>query len=112
MSILEGLIISLFCIALVFFVLAFLFVLINVQSKVLNKISNQITGKYTAKQVTDTTDATLDGGENGDGISTGELKLINVDEKTAAIIMAIVSHESQIPLSELSFKSIKAIEES
>ncbi len=42
-------------------------------------------------------------------ISAGQVKLIDVDEKTAAMIMAIVSHESQIPLSELSFKSIKAL---
>lgn len=39
----------------------------------------------------------------------GEVALIDVDEKTAACIMAIVSHETGIPLSELIFKSIKAI---
>ncbi len=44
------------------------------------------------------------------GITGGQLQLIDVDEKTAAIIMAIVSHESQIPLSELQFKSIKALD--
>lgn len=44
--------------------------------------------------------------------SAGELKLIGVDEKTAAMIMAIVSDESEIPLSELQFKSIKAIDAS
>lgn len=38
-----------------------------------------------------------------------ELKLIDVDEKTAALAMAIVSHESGIPLSELIFKSIKLV---
>lgn len=43
-------------------------------------------------------------------IGYGELKLYNVDEKTAAMIMAIVSEESQIPLPELRFKSIKLIE--
>ena len=43
-------------------------------------------------------------------ITAGELKLFDVDEKTAAIIMAIVSHESKIPLSELQFKSIKALD--
>jgi hypothetical protein len=32
-----------------------------------------------------------------------------VDEPTAAMIMAIVSDESGIPLSELCFKSIKLI---
>lgn len=37
----------------------------------------------------------------------GKLKLIRVDEKTAALIMAIVSDKSDIPLSELNFKSIR-----
>ena len=39
----------------------------------------------------------------------GDVALIDVDEKTAACIMAIVSHETGIPLSELIFKTIKAI---
>jgi Na+-transporting methylmalonyl-CoA/oxaloacetate decarboxylase gamma subunit len=39
----------------------------------------------------------------------GELKLIDVDEKAAAAIMAIVSKESGIPLSRLRFNSIKRI---
>ena len=39
----------------------------------------------------------------------GEVALIDVDEKTAACIMAIVSYETGIPLSELIFKTIKAI---
>lgn len=38
-----------------------------------------------------------------------DVALIDVDEKTAACIMAIVSHETGIPLSELIFKTIKAI---
>lgn len=43
--------------------------------------------------------------------SQGELKLENVDEPTAAVIMAIVSSQSGIPLNRLAFKSIKLIEE-
>lgn len=43
--------------------------------------------------------------------SQGELKLENVDEPTAAVIMAIVSNQSGIPLNRLAFKSIKLIEE-
>ncbi|HIY21221.1 MAG TPA: OadG family protein [Candidatus Flavonifractor merdigallinarum] len=39
----------------------------------------------------------------------GEVALLGVDEKTAACVMAIVSHETGIPLSELVFKSIKAL---
>lgn len=42
--------------------------------------------------------------------SAGDLDLYNVDEKTAAVIMAIVSNESGVPLNRLLFKSIKAIE--
>ncbi len=37
-------------------------------------------------------------------------ELIDVDEKTAAIIMAIVSHESGIALDRLAFKSIKKVD--
>lgn len=43
------------------------------------------------------------------GAYGGEVLLVDVDEKTAACIMAIVSHETGIPLSELVFKKIKAI---
>ncbi|HEY5586581.1 MAG TPA: OadG family transporter subunit [Ruminiclostridium sp.] len=43
-------------------------------------------------------------------VGYGELKLIGVDEKTAAMVMAIVSDESKISLAELRFKSIKLLE--
>ncbi len=43
--------------------------------------------------------------------SNGSVELINVDEKSAAVIMAIVSNESGIPLNKLAFKSIKLMEE-
>lgn len=43
--------------------------------------------------------------------SQGELVLENVDEPTAAVIMAIVSNKSGIPLNRLSFKSIKLLED-
>lgn len=43
--------------------------------------------------------------------SAGKLDLVNVDDKTAAVIMAIVSNESGIPLNRLQFNSIKKIEE-
>lgn len=45
------------------------------------------------------------------GMNQGELELIGTDEKTAAIIMAIVSDKSGIPLNRLSFKSIKLMED-
>lgn len=40
-----------------------------------------------------------------------ELKLIDVDEPTAAVVMALVSHNSGIPLDRLDFKSIRALED-
>ena len=45
------------------------------------------------------------------GVSNGELDLIETDEKTAAVIMAIVSNKSGIPLNRLSFKSIRLMED-
>jgi Na+-transporting methylmalonyl-CoA/oxaloacetate decarboxylase gamma subunit len=47
--------------------------------------------------------------DDKDMVGFGELKLFGVDEKTAAMIMAIVSDESKIPLAELQFKSIKLL---
>lgn len=45
-----------------------------------------------------------------EGSSMGKLDLIDVDEPTAATIMAIVSDQSGIPLNRLNFKSIKKLE--
>ena len=39
--------------------------------------------------------------------SSGEIVLKDVDEKTAALIMAIVADELRAPLNELRFKSIR-----
>ena len=44
-------------------------------------------------------------------ISVGEIDLINVSEKDAAIIMAITSYKTGIPLNRLKFNSIKLLEE-
>ena len=41
----------------------------------------------------------------------GELKLINTDERDAAMIMAIVADQANTPLNELRFKSIKRVED-
>lgn len=54
---------------------------------------------------------TSDGTPLPDTQSQGELKLINTDEPTAAVIMALVSHQSGIPLNRLEFKSIKLMED-
>ena len=41
--------------------------------------------------------------------SAGELKLYTVDDKTAAMLMAIVANKTGLPLNELRFKSIKEV---
>lgn len=45
------------------------------------------------------------------GVSSGDLELVGTDEKTAAVIMAIVSDKSGIPLNRLQFKSITLMED-
>ena len=41
--------------------------------------------------------------------SAGEVKLSNVPDKDAAMLMAIVAHKLNKPLNELRFKSIKEV---
>ena len=43
--------------------------------------------------------------------SQGELELIGVDEPTAAMLMALVSYKTEIPLNRLIFRSIKLVED-
>ncbi|HOC25372.1 MAG TPA: hypothetical protein PKJ13_08680 [bacterium] len=45
---------------------------------------------------------------NGYQVSGEGLSLSDVDEKTAAMILAIVAHDAGIPIAELQFKSIRA----
>lgn len=108
MSILESLVVSLFCISLVFFVLAVLCGMVKVLSLVLGvkKVKKMDTQKAGAPAESGRQDWDTEAVH----ASSGELKLKNVDEKTAAMIMAIVSDESKIPLSELCFRSIAVIE--
>lgn len=44
-------------------------------------------------------------------ITCGELELINTDDATAAVIMAIVSNKTDIPLHRLNFIRIKLLED-
>ena len=43
--------------------------------------------------------------------SQGQLELIETDEPTAAVIMAIISDKTQIPLNRLHFRRIRLLEE-
>lgn len=115
MSIFNSVVVALFCISLVFILLAILYVLVRILSAVLVKYNGKETnGKKGAQAESQAPTAFAAAGAQAvaaaDSASAGDLKLLNVDEKTAAIIMAIVSDETQIPLSELCFKTIKAID--
>lgn len=112
MTLMDSLMVSLFGFGIVFLVLVLLSFLIKLQSLLIRYImaamdKSTVTGVIPADGET----AIAEMPEAVDeGWSAGELKLLGVDEKTAAMIMAIVSDESQIPLSELQFKMIKAID--
>jgi len=104
MSFGESVLLSVFGLGLVFMVLIALSGIIGFLSKLLNA--------FTKKQKTENgpVQSQVVSENSSPGCSAGELKLYDVDEKTAAMIMAIVSDESKIPLSELRFKSIKALD--
>ncbi|MDF2949630.1 MAG: hypothetical protein K0R07_1667 [Sedimentibacter sp.] len=104
MSISESLLIATFCMVIVFAVLISLFAIIRVFSLILYVFSN----KKQPVPVLLQEEITLE--QDEEVFSSGTLKLKNVDEPTAAMIMAIVSDESGIPLSELCFKSIRLVE--
>ena len=107
MSVMESIVVAIFCMVLVFFVLAILYAMVMGLSKALGMVLDRKALAQGAKPIAEPEE---DWDVEAVHASSGELKLLNVDEKTAAMIMAIVSDESHIPLSELCFKSIKAIE--
>ena len=111
MSLGESLLVSGFSMALVFSVLVVLYLIIEVFSKILGNIKSSPEQGSVPAVDTPVQPVTLVSSSPGLDMSVGKLQLKKVDEKTAAMIMAIVSDESGIPLSELRFKSIKLLEE-
>ena len=105
MPLTDALATSLIGITTVIIILAIIAVLIILVSKVIRAIEGA------AKKKAPVADAAPAGVPMPAGMNQGELELINTDEKTAAIIMAIVSDKSGIPLNRLSFKSIKLLED-
>lgn len=101
----ESFMVALFCMTCVFAVLLSLCFIIKLFSFVLRSLLNKKTMQSLPAPVYGDQRASV---EEAD-FSTGNLKLKDVNEPTAAMIMAIVSDESGIPLSELCFKSIKLI---
>ena len=108
----DALATSLIGITTVIAILAVIAVLIILVSKVIRAVEGAASKKAPAAPVAATATAAAPAGvPMPAGMNQGELELINTDEKTAAVIMAIVSDKSGIPLDRLSFKSIKLVED-
>ena len=95
----------------VFAVLLLMYILISISGKIIAAISKLGTKEQPAKATEAPAAApAAAAAESEEEFSSGTLKLKNCDEKTAAMIMAIVADDSGIPLEELVFKSIKLVE--
>lgn len=111
MTVLESLPYAFFIVTVVFSVLValcFLFKLFSLAASRINQIGNKtapVAATTPAPSPVEAAEAVPEA-----SFSSGELKLIGVDERTAAMIMAIVCDETDIPLEQLRFKSIKAMD--
>ena len=92
----------------VFAVLFLMYILISLSGKIIQGITKLGAKEEPAKAAPAAAPAAPAAPE--EEFSSGSLKLKNCDEKTAAMIMAIVADDSGIPLEELVFKSIKLVE--
>lgn len=118
MSVSDSLLVSLFGISIVFIVLISLSLILRLQSYFFSHMLNKKEENAANSHVNKASEMHKDNevssnnhiNENVVQISNGELKLLNVDVKTAALVMAIVSDELQTPLEQLQFKYIKAVE--
>ena len=110
MSIMEALSVSLVGICVVLAELALIAVFIKILSAIILAFSKK-KAPEAAPAVSAPAVAAPAGTPLPASQSAGSLDLIDVDEPTAAVIMAIVSNESGIPLNRLAFKSIKLVEE-
>ncbi len=103
----EALAVAGFTIAVVFGVLLLICVAIKIFSFIIGGFE-KVTSKKEVPSVEEASSPAAAAPE--EEFSSGTLKLKGCDEKTAAMIMAIVSDNTGIPLSELVFKSITLVE--
>ncbi len=96
----------------VFVVLLLMYILISLSGKIIQAITKIGSKEEPAKASASAASpaAAPAAAASEEVFSSGSLKLKNCDEKTAAMIMAIVADDSGIPLEELVFKSIKLVE--
>ncbi len=96
----------------VFAVLGFLAIFVFSMGKVFEAIGKKSEKKEEATAAeAEQTSAASAGYPLPDNQSIGDLTLINTTEEEAAVIMAITSNKSGIPLNRLKFNSIKLLED-
>ncbi|MBQ9048693.1 MAG: OadG family protein [Solobacterium sp.] len=105
----EALMVAVLGFSIVFCMLALIMAMINVISKVTSGMQAK-RGTAPAKTAEPAVTKAAEPEVKAGGTYAGEIKLFGVDEKTAACIMAIISDETKIPLNQLIFKSIKAVD--
>ena len=103
-SVLDALMIALSGIVIVFLMLALLWGVIAVISRVMGALEKQ-----TAHPASVGAAAPAAAAPAAAPAPAPQVKLEGVSEVEAACVMAIVSHETGIPLDQLVFKSIKAV---
>ena len=108
-SITDAIFTSVIGIVVVMAILAVIAVLIILVSKVIRAIESSVAKSEAV--IGEAPAVPSSGIPMPDGMTQGEVELIGTDEKTAAVVMALVSHNSGIPLNKLSFKSIKLLDE-
>lgn len=94
----------------VFGVLLLMYILISLAGKIIAAITKAGNKENPAPEIATAAPAVAAASAEEEEFSSGTLKLRDCDEKTAAMIMAIVADDTGIPLSELVFKSIKLVE--
>ncbi len=102
----EALLVALSGLVTVFIMLAVLCLMIPVISKVISSIEGKAAAPAAAVPAAA---PAASAAPSAGGVYTGEVALIGCDEKTAAMVMAIVSYETGIPLDQLIFHKIKAL---
>ena len=105
----DALATSLIGITTVICILAIIAVLIILVSKVIRTF--EASASKRKPETEKSTESAAKGTPMPEGMNQGDVELIDTDEKTAAVIMAIVSQKSGIPLNRLAFKSIRLKED-
>lgn len=115
MTVGRALLISFVGFLLVFVILSIIALFVKAQGKIFDGINVRREEKSTGNRslTADETPSPLSGTRSPlpESESQGQLKLTDVSEEEAVLIMAIVARDSGIPLNHLQFNSIRLLEE-